>query len=138
MVERFVEHFGGPEAARHSQRVGAGDRAATADGNDRHARKFATQLPDRVEAVLPRHEDVAEDQVRFMLPDAIDRFATVGCFADFVAFSLEDNTDSDANGCIVVDHEDALRGLRGGVRLQGRGPSRALLGSLCLRLAEYC
>src|SRR5262249_1296994 len=75
---------------------------------DRHVRKLGTQLPDGLDAVLLRHEDVGDDEIGRLRALHLERLVTVAGVGDGETLALEQPAERVTHVSGVVDDEYSM------------------------------
>src|ERR1051325_542008 len=74
--------------------------------HDFHPAKFIVHFPNRLQAFLLRHEDVAENEVGGTLTESLDAVAAIASLTDFVTVALQHFPKDCSHLDVVVDHHD--------------------------------
>src|SRR5713226_10650348 len=106
-LEGLGQYLVGADAERHLEKIGIADAATARHRDDRYFNVAGANLHDRLEALFIGHDDVSNDQLRCRALEGAQALLAVGRADDLMAVALKNYLNSEADGVVVVDYQNA-------------------------------
>jgi hypothetical protein len=134
-----------------AQQVQALGLASAGHCDDPNTWTMREKLYDGLNAILPRHMQIGNDQIAAVIAPETDCFIPILGQHDFVAGSVEESTESSSNTRIVINDQNSVPSLRnhmnpqpartelpigGASRTGSGGVSLGLVGALSMELSD--
>src|SRR5690606_34596761 len=117
--ERLGDGGGGAERHARAEQPLAPQLPAAGRGDDRDVGRRAADLPDGLDPLHLRHDDVGDDEVELLLPQTGEALLAVARRDHVIARRLQRALEGAEDQLLVVDHQDT-RHERGSLSMSRR------------------